>query len=299
MGTIRHHAESHLQALAIRALVISAFSFSFMSLFVRLAGAGIPSFQIVFVRSLVSLLLTVTLIRRSGLVAWRGEHKRLLILRGLFGFGALSCFFYSVTHQPLAEATVIQFTSPIFTAILAFFYLGERTTSRLWGAILLGLLGVLLITRPLPHLANASSNLPIDAILIGLLGAGFTACAHVLVRRLAPHENELVIILYFPLVALPVSLATALPLWTWPTPKQWLLLVAVGFAAQGGQIFLTRGMKHLSAASASVILYLQIVFATFWGLLVLGEQPDPWTIVGSLLVLGGTLFAARRPRLPD
>lgn len=282
---------------AVRSLVVAAMSFSLMALFARLAGEGVPSFEIVFVRSLISLALTVAFLRRLGIAASSGTHKRLLVLRGLFGFGALTCFFYSVTHLPLAEATVIQFTSPIFTAILASVYLGERASGRVWVAIVLGLCGVLLITHP-EAVFGRVSELPTGVVLVGLAGASLTSVAHVLVRRLAPLEHELVIVLYFPLVAVPASLVSALPVWTWPTAREWAFLLAVGIAAQSGQIFLTRGMRHMSAASASVILYLQIVFAILWGLLVLGERPDGWTIAGSFLVLGGTLAAARRPRLP-
>jgi drug/metabolite transporter (DMT)-like permease len=269
-----------------------------MALFARLAGAALPSLEIVFVRCLVSLALTVAFLRRAGLASWWGTNRRLLVLRGLVGFGALTCFFYSVTHLPLAEATVIQFTGPIFTALIAWGYLGERATGRVWAAIVLGLTGVLLIARPAALFAASASALPPDVVLVGLAGAFLTACAHVLVRRLAPHEHELVIILYFPLVAAPAALVSLVPIWIWPDLRGWLLLLAVGVAAQGGQIFLTRGMKHTTAAGASVILYLQIVFATVWGLAVLAERPDGWTIGGSLLVLGGTLVAARRPRLP-
>ncbi len=283
---------------AVRSLVLAAFSFSVMALFARLVGSRISSIEIVFVRSLVTLVLTWALLRRLPRVGWRGGRPGLLFLRGLFGFGAVACFFYSVTHLPLAEATVIQFTSPIFTAVLASIFLGERASPRVWGAIGLGLAGVLLITRPAALFGGEASPLPGLVVLAGLAGAFLTACAYAVLRRLAQVEHELVILLYFHLVAVPASLAAAAPIWVWPSPWEWLLLAAVGVAAQGGQVTLTRGMKHVTAASASVILYLQILFATLWGLAVLGEQPGLWTLGGSLLVLGGTVVAARRPRLP-
>lgn len=283
---------------AVRILLAAAFSFSLMSLFVRLAGERVPSIEVVLMRGLITLVLTAAFLYRARWTNWRGTRKGLLFLRGAFGFSALACFFYSVTHLPLAEATVIQFTSPIFTAVIGSLYLKERTTSRLWAAIALGLVGVLLITRPGVVWSGDASDLPGTIVLIGLAGALFTAVSHVLVRRLAPYEHELVIMLYFHLVVVPMALASAVPVWVWPTPVEWLLLLAIGVAAQGGQVFLTRGMKHLSAAGASVILYSQIVFATLLGVVVLHERPDVWTITGSLLVLGGTLVASRRPRLP-
>ncbi len=281
-----------------RSLVLAALRFSVQALFARLAGVLVPSIEIVLVRSVVSLILTVAVLRRIHIASWWGTHRILLVLRGAFGFGALSCFFYSVTHLPLAEATVIQFTNPIFTALLAGLLLGERMTAREGVAITLGLTGMLLITRPAVLFAGEASTLPPEVVLIGLAGAFLTSCVYVLLRRVTATEHELVIVLYFPLVGVPASLALAVPVWVWPSAWEWLLLIVVGIAAQVGQIYLTRGMKHTKAASASVILYLQVVFATCWGLVVLSERPDIWTVGGSLLVLGGTVIASRRPRLP-
>ena len=288
-----------VQTAAVRSLVLTALSFSLMALFVRLSGTRLPSLEIVFVRALVTLVLTWALLRRAGVGPWGDRrHRRLLVLRGVVGFGALSCFFYSVTHLPLAEATVIQFTSPISTALIAALYLGERASPRLWAAIGLGLAGVLLIIRPAALFSAAGSLLPPGVVLVGLAGAFMTSLAHVLVRRLAPHEHELVVVWYFPLVAVPASLLPMAPVWVWPSPGEWLLLLAVGVLGQAAQILLTRGLRHVGAGSAGVILYLQILFATLWGLAVLGERPGLWTLGGSLLVLAGTVVASRRPRLP-
>lgn len=285
-------------AAAVRALVLSAFAFSLMGLGVKLAGQRLPSSELVFFRALVALVLCAVMLRRAGLDP-RGRHRALLLLRGLFGFGALSCFFYALTRLPLAEATVIQYTNPIFTALVASRLLGERASPRVFLATFLGLAGVVVITRPAALASARAVALEPLAILVGLLGAVLTAVAYVLVRRLArAGEHELVIILYFPLVAVPASVPAMVPEMLWPTPGEWLLLLGVGAAAQTAQVYLTRGIKHLPAARATVVLYAQVVFATLWGIVLLGERPDLWTAAGSLLVLAGTVVAARRERLP-
>jgi drug/metabolite transporter (DMT)-like permease len=79
----------------------------------------------------------------------------------------------------------------------------------------------------------------------------------------------------------------------WPTPGEWLLLLLVGVCAQLAQIYLTRGLARMPAGPATVILYLQILFATLWGILFLGERPDLWTAAGALLILAGTVIAAK------
>src|SRR5688572_20362062 len=99
-------------------MIVSAFAFSVMTLLVKLAGQRIPSQEIVTVRAALTLLLSYAALRRAGLPVL-GTRRPLLIVRGLFGFAALSCIYYAVTHMPLAEATVIQYLHPPFTALLA------------------------------------------------------------------------------------------------------------------------------------------------------------------------------------
>lgn len=279
-----------------RSIVLAAFAFATMSLFAKVAGERLSSHAIVFVRSLMTLALTFVFLRRAGVSPW-GSHRVLLFLRGAFGFIALSCFYYSVTQLPLAEATVIQFTNPVFTALLAALLLKEAAGGRVWVAIVLALSGVLLITRPAALFAGRAPALDPGVVAIALAGAFATAVAYVIVRRLAPLENELVIIFYFPLIGAPGAFLL-MPGWIWPTAGEWLLLVGVAVSAQAGQIFLTRGIRALPAGRATVVLYLQIVFATLWGMVLLGETPDAWTVVGSLIVLGGTVIASRRARMP-
>ena len=283
-----------------RALVLSALAFAWMGLFVKLAGERLPSQQIVTVRALISLMLTLALLRRAGVSPW-GKNRVQLFLRGVFGFGGLSCFYYALVHLPLAEATVIQYTNPIFTAFLAALVLGEALTRRLGVALVLAFAGVVVIARP-AGLFGAAAIDPF-VVAVGFVGALLSACAYVLVRRLSRSEHELVIILYFPLVALPASLPGAFGVLSdggnlvLPRGLDWIWLLGVGISAQAAQIWLTRGIRRLPAGAATAILYLQIVFATALGAMILGEIPDSWTLVGSVLVLSGTvLVARRRPR---
>ncbi len=271
-------------------LVLSAAAFALMTLLVKILGQRLPSQEIVFVRAAITLVLSWALLRRAG-VAALGNQRGLLLLRGLFGFLGLSCFFYALTRLPIAEASVIQYTNPIFTTILAALTLGERAGPRRWLAALVGFAGVLLVVRPAALFGGHSAQLDRWAVSIALLGALMSAGAYVTVRHLSSRENPLVIVLYFPLVTLPLSLPSMLPGALWPNVNEWLLLAAVALLAQCAQVALTRGMRHVQAGAAMTVLYLQVLFATLLGALILGEIPGLWTLAGSLLILAGTVGA--------
>ena len=133
--------------VGLRHMVVASFFFSLMSLLVKLAGQRIPVAEVVLTRALVAVALTRLHLRRRGVSPW-GERRGLLLLRGLLGLGALLCFFYSVVHLPLADATVLQYTNPIFAALIAAGVLGERMRPFEGACVAASLTGVLLVARP-------------------------------------------------------------------------------------------------------------------------------------------------------
>ena len=297
----------------VAAIFLSAFAFSVMTLFVKLAGERIPSQEIVLARSVVSVVISYALLRHAKVSPW-GNDRRGLWLRGLTGFAALSCVYSAVTHLPLADATVIQYLNPAFTALLAGFFLGEVVTRASFLATGICLLGVVLVEKP----AALFGLVPLDAIRLGsglsgtdrvgtelnaldpywvgiaVLGAFLSALAYVVVRRLARTEHPLVIVFYFPLVNIPASLPFVARDFVWPQPIDWLWLVGVGLATQVGQMGLTYGLVSLPAGRATSLSYLQVVFAALFGVLFFGEWPDAMSLAGGALVIAGSVWAARQ-----
>ncbi len=273
-------------------MALAAFWFSLMSLLVKLAGQRLGTQQIVLVRALVTLLLSYVLLRRAGIEMW-GRHRKLLLLRGLLGFVALSCFYFGVIHLPLADATVIQYTNPVFTALLAAWLLREHLGPREAALVLLSLAGVVMIARPSFLFGERVTELNPVVVGVALAGAIFSAGAYVTVRRLGALEEPLVIVFYFPLVTVPLSLPLAAVGWRWPTPWEWGVLLGVGMATQIGQVYLTKGLQLEPAGRATAVGYLQIVFAALWGALFFAEYPDGWSVTGALLIVASTLALAR------
>ncbi len=268
-------------------MVLSALAFSLMVVGVKQVGERIPLGEVVLVRGLVSLALSLAMVRRQGVNPW-GRRRGLLLLRGLVGSAALFCVYAAVVHLPLAAATVLQYLYPTFTALLAWLLLGEPLGSRVLLAMGLGWLGVLLVAQP-----AANAALPMVWVLVAVAGALLTALAYVSVRRLAESEHPAVIILYFPLVAIPMSLPLVLLDPVLPTPLELLWLVGVGVFTQVGQVGLTRGLSRLPAARATAISYVQVGFAGLWGWWIFGETIDLPTSAGALLILTATLICLR------
>ncbi|MCP9926865.1 DMT family transporter [Cyanobium sp. CH-040] len=281
-------------------MVISALSFSLMGICVKQVGGRIPAAEVVLARSLVNLTLSWWQLRRAGIRPW-GERRALLVWRGGIGSVALFCVYVALSELPLASATVLQYLYPTCTALLAWLLLGEPIGRRVLAAVAVGWLGVLLVTRPavLPGtLALAGgAALPAPAVLIAIAGAFCTALAYVSVRSLAGSEHPLVIVFYFPLVALPMSLPLVLLNPVLPTAVELLWLLGVGLFTQLGQLTLTRGLIGLPAARATAISYVQVAFAGLWGWLIFGEAVDGWTMAGAALVLGATLISLGRSRV--
>jgi drug/metabolite transporter (DMT)-like permease len=263
-------------------MAISALGFSAMSVLVKLCSETLPTGEIVLARAIGTLVLSYALVKRAGLSPW-GVQRGKLALRGLLGFSALACYYGALARLPLADATVLQNTIPVFTALLAWWLLGERVG---WGAaiaIACGLGGVMLVMHP--------GGDPGDAIGASLAigGALLSATAYVTVRQLSRTEDPLVIVFYFPLVATPLALPWAASVWVWPSAREWVLLAAIGVTTQIGQVFLTLGLAVEKAARATAAGYLQICFAIGWQLLVFGKQPTLATLAGAALIVTGTL----------
>jgi drug/metabolite transporter (DMT)-like permease len=281
----------------LRYMAAGAFFFSVMSLLVKVAGRRLPSQEIVLVRAVITLALSWWAVRRARVAPW-GNNRPRLVLRGIVGFLALSGFYYSLVHLPIADATVIQYTNPVFAALLAVPVLHERLRAREVLVVLASMAGVLIATRPTFLFGHGEGALDPVAVGVGLLAAMCSAAAYVTVRSLRGREEPLVIVFYFALVSTLGALATGLPGAVWPTGTEWLVLLGVGVTTQLGQVSITRGLHLERAGRATATAYLQIVFAALWGALFFAELPDAGTVAGAVLIVASTLALARREEPP-
>ena len=273
-------------------LVLASFFFSLMTLCVKNIDKRIPIYELVFFRSLLSLIITLFIIKLKKINPL-GKNRPLLILRGVLGTLALVCIFYAIRNMPLSISTVIQYTYPILISIFAGLFINEKITRNLLFALVIGWIGILVILNP-TQLSNIKVNIESLSIFIAFIGSICTALAYVTVKKLSYTEDVYVIIEYFPLVSFITLLPIVLINWVTPNWSELVWILGIGLFTQLGQTFLTIGLKNLPASEAATINYLQVVFGSIWGILFFREIINVNFLLGASLVLLGTIISTTK-----
>ena len=263
-------------------MVLSAFFFCLMTIFVKLAGNELQTIQIVFFRGVFTLLTTYYLIKKYKASIW-GTFRNILFLRGITGSIALFFVYESLQRLSIPEATVIQYLYPIFTAIFGLVILNEKLSRNIIVAILLGLAGVYTVFE-FPFILSNQSIL-IEDLSIALIGACLTGVAYVLVRKASKMgESPYTIMFYFPLFSILISLPFMFSTWTMPSILCWVYIFFVGVFTQLGQLFLTFGYKILPAGKAASTSYVQVPFSIIAGVILFNELLSLHFIIGSVVI---------------
>lgn len=285
----------HVPIRAVSSALLAALMFASMGAAVRYASASLPPEMMVFLRSGFGLLFLSPLLYRMGIKQLATRRLSAHIVRSVSGLTAMYCFFYAIAHLHLAEAVLLNYSAPIFIAIIALLWLGERPSLKLIAAIFIGFAGLCFILKP-------GMSAFQDAAWIGLLSALFAAFAMVTIRKLSNTEPTLRIVFYFSLTSTVIS---AIPLlWMWQTPAVPVLLAMAlaGLAATCGQLLLTYSYSQAPAAQIGPYTYATVVFAALYGWLFWLETPDPFTLIGAtLVIIAGsiTLHSRTMPRLTE
>lgn len=271
-------------------MALSAFFFAVMAAGAKLLGGRVPPQEVILVRGVLNALFMLWLLRHRGL-SWKPKRPGLLVLRGALGHFALSCYFWSVASQPLATAVLLQQVHPVFTAVLAAWFLKEKPGKRFVPAFLLAASGVAMLV-PWSAAGELSPPQALAPLLVGLTGAVLSAAAYVTVRDASRTEHEETIVLWFPLTSVPLALTGTLvegPVV--PTPADWGWLVFIAAAGQLGQLFLTRGLARVPAGRATLANPLTIAFGAVLGWIAFGEPLTLATLAGGAAIVAAVLLA--------
>jgi drug/metabolite transporter (DMT)-like permease len=269
-------------------MVVSAACFALMAAVAKKLLPHTPMQAVVLSRGLLMTATFVTLARRQG-VPILGNNPRMLLFRGLLGYGALSCYFWSVQHLPLGDAVLLQYSHPIFVAVIAPFFLREAIGRWHWPLVLAALSGVALIVGPAGNVRGPA--------LIGLAGSMLSGIAYVAVRKLSKTEHILTILVWFPLASIPLSLIATVHAGREALPKSGLEVAGhllVFATALVGQATLTAGLARAGAARATAVTMTGPVFGLLFGWLLFGGVPAPASIAGTIVVIAAVILLARR-----
>jgi drug/metabolite transporter (DMT)-like permease len=272
---------------AVPLLALSSVAFGAMVLLAKLATPRVPGSEIAFVRFLVGCVAVGAVALTRGLRAhnWRG-----LAMRGAFGGGAVLFLFMSLDHLPAGLATLLNYTSPVFTVMWAALFLGERIGPHALLALGVTSTGVVLVIRG--HAAPGSLGFS-PWVCVGVLSAVLSGAAVATIREVRRTDGPWEIFGAFCVVGAAITGVPALRHWVPPAPREWLLMVGVGLLALLGQILMTWSLRHLKAGLAGVIMQLTPVSAFILGWLFLDERAAGLALAGAAITVTGVIWGAR------
>jgi drug/metabolite transporter (DMT)-like permease len=273
-------------------MLLAGAMFAAQGVVVKFLGARLDIFQIAFFRCAFGLAAILPFVlgpylARGGAALFLTGRPWMHVARGVVGVSGMFCGFYAVTHMPLADATAITFTRPLFMIVLAVLFLGERVRWRRWTATAVGFIGVVMIMRP----GTASFN---AAALVALAGSFLIADVVVLVKKLSETERNVTILFYFGWVTTLVALVPAALAWQTPTAAETALLLLVGVLATLGQACALRAYRAGEATAVVPFDYARLIFAAAYGFVFFAETPDLWSYAGAAVLIASTLYIALR-----
>jgi drug/metabolite transporter (DMT)-like permease len=267
---------------AILYMILSVIAFSVMNGVVKYLGS-FHAYQIVFFRSIGTLLFTIPLILKAK-IPILGNNKKWLFLRGLFGVTSLTCFFLSLNYLAIGTSVSLRYTSPIFAAIFALIFLKEKVKPIQWLLFLIAFVGVLIIKG----FGGVDIN-PVGLLLI-MLSAVFLGLIFVVIRKIGDTEHPLVIINYYMVMAFVFGGVMSINHWKNPDLKEWLLLLSLGVFGYVGQLYMTKALQSHETNVIAPLKYLEVVFMIIIGAFWFDEVYNLWTLLGIFLIMLGLIY---------
>ena len=275
------------QNKAITYTLISIFFFSFMGVFIRKSSENIHIFEVIFFRNLLACLIIIPLMFSSGLASFKMYRPALFVWRAVFVSIGMFAGFSALTLIPLAQATAISFTTPIFVTILAIFLFGEVIKFRRIAAILVGFIGMIIIVRP----GVESISL---GVILAFIGAFFHSINLLIVKKLTADETANAIVVWMVIMLVPISFIPAIFVWEWPSTITWLYLWCLAICGTIGHSFFTRAYSLAEITSLQPFQFIKLPMIAFLAWVIFSEVPAYWTWLGGAIIFSSTIYITRR-----
>lgn len=266
-------------------IILAAFFFSLMSVFIRLAGDDVPLIEKAYFRNIMAAAISWVLVVKKKEKLRVGRGNRLpVFMRCAFGTAAIVCNFYAIANMNISDANLLNKLSPFFAILMSIFILKEKAGKWEWFAVILAFSGALLVVKP----GFSMNSIPAFVGVAGGFGAGL---AYTYLRKATMHGVAgSVIVFYFSMfssiVMLPVLILQFQPV----SLLQFVFLMGIGLSAAGGQLSITAAYSYAPAKEISVFDYTQVLFAAAWGFFLFDQIPDIFSFIGYIVILIAVLL---------
>lgn len=284
------HNDRPLLALLIRLAGVAGFAV--MGALIKLASQrGIHLIEIVFWRQLVTVpIILAWAMMAGGIGLLATARPKAHAVRGIYGMVGMVLNFGAVILLPLAEATTINFSMPIWGVILSIILLKEPVGIWRWSAVLAGFAGILIIAQP------GSGHIPLEGALVAMGGAFMVALISIQIRDLSSTDKPMVIVFWFATISVLCFLPFVPFVMQAHSSQDWLLLLGIGLSGTWGQLLITMALRYGKVSSVIVMDYSSIIWATLLGWLLFSVLPPASTWLGAPLVIFAGLVIAWRER---
>ena len=261
-------------------------AFALNDVAIKTLGRTIDAFELAFFRYVTGFVLLAPFFAKLGVDGLKTSRLRIHAMRLVLAALAQIGVIISVIHMPLAAVTALSFSRVLFTPFVAVWILHELVGTRRWMVTAVGFIGVVVMVRP-----DAGV---IDPIALIAIGSALTfAVANVLIRLLSATEPPMRILFYYHVGGMLIFAAPAAWVWRTPVGVEWLFAFAIGLLTTLGMVGFVRGFAVGEASVIGPMEYVRLIYAAILGFFVFAEIPDPWTIVGALIIVAATTYIAR------
>jgi drug/metabolite transporter (DMT)-like permease len=268
-------------------MLLGTLLFAAMHAAIRYTTQRLPAVEAAFFRNAFGLVVIAPLLLRHGPGLFYTKRLGLHVLRAVLNVFSMLAFFLGLSMTPIARATALSFTAPLFAALLGALLLGEVFRWRRWTAIVCGFIGALVILRPGLQVVDAGAMLIVASSLLW-------SVAMVDIKVLGRSESSLTITAYVTVLLIPLTMVPAIVFWRTPSPHIWGWLLFIGVVGTLGQMAVTEALMHADMTVLMPFDFLKLVWATLIGAVAFGEMPDVPTWLGAAIVFASSFYIAWR-----
>ncbi len=262
-------------------MLISTLAFACMNAIVKQL-LHINAYEIVFFRSISSLVFTFTFLLKNK-IPFLGNKKKLLIIRGLVGVTSMTFFFMSTKYLPIGTAVSLRYMAPVFAAIFAVFLLKEKVKIWQWFFFAIAFIGVLV-------LKGFDTELNSYGLLFAFISAIFSGLVYITISKIGKDDHPVVVVNYFMIISTIMGGVLSINNWITPVGIEWVLLLGLGVFGYFGQLYMTKAFQVATTNQVAPLKYLEVIYTVLFGVFIFSEVYTFWSLLGIALIIGGLVL---------